>query len=50
MKKLTVYLYSIKEAEPQDATLVRLYDCGNSGERYEQVMKIIDNGDPKAKA
>ena len=48
MKKLSVYLYSIKEAEPQDATLVRLYDCGNSGERYEQVLKIIDNGDPKA--
>ena len=47
-KKLSVYLYSIKEAEPQDATLVRLYDCGNSGERYEQVLKIIDNGDPKA--
>lgn len=48
MKKLTVYLYSIKEAEPQDATLVRLYDCGNSGERYEQVLKFFDDGDPKA--
>ena len=48
MKKLSVYLYSTKGAEPQDATLLRLYDCGNSGERYEQVLKIIDNGDPKA--
>ena len=48
MKKLTVYLYSIKEAEPQDATLVRLYDCGNSGERYEQILKFFDDGDTKA--
>ena len=48
MKKVSVYLSSIEEADPNDATLVRLYDCGNSGERYEQVSKIIDDGDPKA--
>lgn len=42
MKKLSVYLYSTEEADSQNATLIRLYDCGNSGERYEQALKFLD--------
>lgn len=42
MKKLSVYLYSTEEADSQNATLIRLYDCGHSGERYEQALKFLD--------
>lgn len=46
-KKLSVYLYSTEEADSVDATLLRLYDCGNSGERYEEALKMLD-GDEEA--
>jgi len=41
-KKLSVYLYSTEEADSTDATVISLLDCGNSGERYEQALKLLD--------
>jgi len=41
-KVLTVYLRPTIEADTPNATQLRLYDCGNSGERYEQALSLLD--------
>ena len=41
-KKINVQLSSTDKADFKDATMLLLYDCGNSGERYEQALELFD--------
>lgn len=45
MKKLKVNLSAVEEADSKNGLVVKLWDCGRSGERYDKAIELLDSNE-----